>query len=394
MNDLATEYGLSERESNGNGRAAANGSGHAPATGAGQVNAQAPSNGSDEPPGKDSNAVIPQLRWRCLKSKKLNDHDKLLFCILTDLQFLDRVSSRRGVVSMSKRKLSEHFNCSVRSITRREIKLTHYGFIITRVRMVGGYELTDWYIRGVVEPKAELWEGGDPRFGSTGLRGRQRVINDRDASGQFCPKAPEGAESTDLPAMSALNGQEQPHPTDSFDRGARTMVTVEHGQPCPLSTDSFDRGARTVLTVESGQPCPSSADNGDRGARSTVSDSKETPSGEGSPESTAIKRSTGERSKVGAKKLGESAFMTEVGRVLGGYGKDGQKRSILCADKEWTGKRELQNSGAWWRVALWREAGERLAWSVLTEIERMIQEGEQFTVNPGAAAVDLLGRWK
>jgi len=54
-------------------------------------------------------------------------------------------------------------------------------------------------------------------------------------------------------------------------------------------------------------------------------------------------------------------------------------------------QKEMVNSGAWWRLAY--RANQDKAERILAEISRMIKEGETFTVNPGAAAVDLWDRF-
>lgn len=54
-------------------------------------------------------------------------------------------------------------------------------------------------------------------------------------------------------------------------------------------------------------------------------------------------------------------------------------------------QKEMVNSGAWWRLGY--RANPDKAERVLAEIGRMIKEGESFTLNPGAAAVDLWDRF-
>ena len=54
-------------------------------------------------------------------------------------------------------------------------------------------------------------------------------------------------------------------------------------------------------------------------------------------------------------------------------------------------RQELTNSGAWWRK-MFRTDPDKIT-RVLAEVERMIKEGETFTNNPGATAVDLWQRF-
>ena len=78
------------------------------------------------------------------------------------------------------------------------------------------------------------------------------------------------------------------------------------------------------------------------------------------------------------KKGGEKVFLGHVLEVLSGW------------DPEWA-RNELKNSGAWW-LTRHRKDQDTIC-RVLAEIGRMIKEGEKFTENPGAAAVDLWKRW-
>lgn len=76
------------------------------------------------------------------------------------------------------------------------------------------------------------------------------------------------------------------------------------------------------------------------------------------------------------KKGGENAFLVRVAEVMTRYSPK------FAAN-------ELKNSGAWWRMKFRQD--EDKACRVLAETERAIKEGETFSENPGAYAVDL---WK
>lgn len=78
------------------------------------------------------------------------------------------------------------------------------------------------------------------------------------------------------------------------------------------------------------------------------------------------------------KKGGESGFLNHVAEVMAGYSKE-------------FAKEELKTSGAWWRMKF--RADPDKASRVLAEIKTMITEGATFSQNPGAAAVDLWGRF-
>src|SRR5438093_12794605 len=105
--------------------------------------------------------------------RDLTDSAKVLFDHLTDLSFLPSVSPARGVVTMSKRKLAEELNSSVRSISRRRVELETKRYLWTRIFWRGGVELTNWYIPGMAKPQMEIVDDGD-RYWCSSTSGRRR----------------------------------------------------------------------------------------------------------------------------------------------------------------------------------------------------------------------------
>lgn len=363
MTARETENGHSSNGHNGNG----NGNGDRPKV-FGIVPAE-----------EELSSIAPRLRRAARMDRELTDGAKVLFDHLTDDSFLMSVSPARGVVTKSKPKLADELNCSVRSITRYEHELSLRRFIWTRTFWRGGFELTNWYIRGMAKAQQEFWQDSDPSWGRS--RSGQRRSIQRGPNGQFCPYGDPRSESTDLLGKSAVDGQPCPSTTDSPDRWPRTAVSLDKGQPCPLSTDSPDREQRTVLTVDQGQPCPWPTDTTDRSQRSAVAGFKESQDVKESLEGTSIKRSTGfDRAKKAFKRkkpTAENRFLDEVEETLDTW-------------RAGEGESELSGSGAWWRLAF--RARPNLMQRVLAEVRVMIKEGT-IRESPGKAAADLYSRW-
>jgi hypothetical protein len=343
---------------NGNG----NGNGHTPKFGIVPV--------------QDENlaSIAPQLRYSVQTNSEITDGAKVLYCFLSDQSFLKSVSPARGVVMMSKLKLAQHLKVSIRSVSRHARQLEGKRFLWTRIFWRGGFELTNWYLRGLADAQAEMWDDGDPSWGKTKLRGKRSRQILRGSNGQFCPHGDRQAETADLLEKTVVHGQPCPVPTVKIVRCQRTAVTVDNGQPCPLSTDSRDRGQRTAVTVDNGQPCPLSTDNSDRGQRTAVSVLKETPSVKGAREGSLLNVQRGNALK---KRASENDFLADV-------------REIMNRWRPGFGALELEGSGANWRK-WFRETPDK-ARRVLADITAGIKEGRQFTKNPGAAAVDLYRR--
>ena len=348
----ASEY-LPGDKGNGNG----NGNGHA--------------NGSDKKfgivPMQDENlsSIAPRLRYQVQTDAGVPDGAKVLYCFLSDQSFLNSVSPSRGVVTMSKLKLAEHLKVSSRTIARNGRALESKRFVWTRIFWRGGFELTNWYLRGLADSQTEMFDNADPSWGRTrihGLRSRQTA---RGSNGQFCPHGGPRPETADLLEKSHVNGQQRPRATVKIDRCQRTVASVVNGQQRPLSTDSSVRGHGTVASVDNGHFRPLTTDNPDRGQRTAVSELEESPVVKEHGESS-LNSSAGLPARKS--RLGEREWLQDLGYIVG--------------------PKELANWGGRWRNR-YRENPDK-ARRVLAELRSMARE-KRITRNAGACADDL---WK
>ncbi len=225
---------------------------------------------------EDLSSIAPRLRRAARMDADLTDGAKVLYDHLTDQSFLYSVSPARGVVTMSKPKLAEELKCSERSIARRRVQLQSKRYVWTRTFWRGGFELTNWYIRGMAKPQQELWDDSDPSWGSSNSK-RRRGQPVRGPQGKFVRNGEGGSKSTDLPIKSGEAGQPCPAATVKIDLRSRTAVSCVAGQPCPATTVKIDLQRRTAVTCNAGQPCPSLQDKTGQLQGTAVSVYKETP---------------------------------------------------------------------------------------------------------------------
>jgi hypothetical protein len=353
----ASEYLPSSKE-NGNGN------GHA--------------NGSDKKfgivPMQDENlaSIAPRLRYQVQTDAGVPDGAKVLYCFLSDQSFLNSVSPSRGVVTMSKLKLAEHLKVSSRTIARNGRALESKRFVWTRIFWRGGFELTNWYLRGLADSQTEMFDNADPSWGRTrihGLRSRQTA---RGSNGQFCPHGGPQPETADLLEKSRVNGQQRPRATVKIDRCQRTVASVVNGQQRPLSTDTSVRGHGTVASVDNGHLRPLTTDNPDRGQRTAVSELEDSPVVKEHGESPL----NVQRAERLSRKTGENEFLAEV------------KETMAMHDRNWA-VAEMAGSGGCYRK-YFRENPTK-ARTVLADTRCAIKE-HRIKKNPGAHFMDLWGR--
>ena len=379
MNTLEEPTVITQATPSGNGNG--NGNGHPP-------NGNGHSNGENKKfrivreQDEDITSIAPRLRYQVQTDGELTDGAKVLYCFLSDQSFLRSVSPHKGVVTMSKLKLAEHLKVSVRSVARHGRELEARRFLWTRIFWKGGFELTNWYLRGLADSQSEMWDDADPSWGRTRIRGRRSRPVTRGSNGQFCPYGDETPEIADLLEKTVVDGQPCPGATVKIDRCQRTAVTVVNGQPCPVSTDSRDRCQRTAVTVVNGQPCPSSTDRIDRSQRSGLAELEDTPSVKGVEESQnlnvqRVNAFRGSNEKAAKKIAAVNGFLLEISETMDTW-------------KPGSGKRELANSGAAWRKLFNQDPDKvRRVWA---DIRAGVKEGRRFSNNPAAAAMDLYKR--
>lgn len=332
-------------------------------------------------PVEDENlaSLAPRLRHAARTSKEISLGAKVLFDHLTDLSFMRSVSPGMGIVTMSKPKLASELKTSARSIARWRAELESGRFIWTKVFWKGGFELTNWFIRGMANAQAEFWnQGADPSYGPAKTRTRRNSA--RGNHGQFVRAVITPPESTEMPAKSHVNGHTRPVTTDTDDHRLRTPVSRVTGQPCPLPTDTGVRSHGTPVSVATGQirPGPRDTDDPAHGTEVAQLRSLETVMEQGEVLkrlSNRAKAATDERAKA-ARDL-ENSFLELCLEVFGG--------------KEMKqGGPDGKGNGGLWRI-LYRQNAQK-AFTVVRETRAVKLENPQvLKTNWAAYAMDL---WK
>lgn len=343
------------------------------------------------PEPEKQSSVAPKLRTAARHCATITDAAKVLFDELTDASFLDSVSPARGVVKMSKKVLAQELCCSVRTITRACRELEAARFIWTRTVWECGFEISLWYIRGLANPQAELFQRPNASYGSARGRRERRVergahgrfmkppgsgpatVATVAANGQICPLEESTVEPAVLPVLSPDYGQDCPLAGDSRVPGQGTAVSPVKGQPCPLTTVRNDRGRGTAVSVVEGQSRPLAGDKTVRGHGTGMAEKEESP---------AV-RTVGSPS---FKRLGNRAKAAEgnrTNRPKGWQRRDTQEFLKLCG--EVMGEKEtVKNSGLWVTNL---HADPAYAWKVIHETANAKREG-RIKTTPAKFAMD------
>lgn len=322
---------------------------------------------------------------------RLTAFAKLLFCRLTDMAFKDDFKRGDGVLACSKKFLADDFRVSVDTITRATRLLELFGFLWTKSRWTGSFEITWWFIREWADDKKEYDRHSGSNFGRR-VGGIQRNTT-RNGHGRFAAN-PESMRSKFRAWLAASSPESTVKAGISPDHGgesALTALTGNSGQGLPVSPDRPQESALTARYNQPGQGLPVSPDDTVKSALT----SRTNQPGQAAPmpgldtlktitvevEEDSSKRSTGlnaqEAGRGGRKASPVNLFLLEVGIVMDRW-------------KKGHGKVELSGSGVWWRFAF--EQNAKLLRKVLEDTLSAVKES-RIKTTPGAHAVDLWKRW-
>jgi hypothetical protein len=317
---------------------------------------------------------------------------KLLFCRLTDMAFKKEFKRGDGVLECSKKFLAEVFNVTADTMTRAARALEGAGFIWTRTIYNGAFEMTWWFIREWADPKKEFAYMNGKNFGRA-RRGIQRNTL-RGERGKFAPN-PTSMRSQ-IRALLAAHGLAEPTVKAKIspvqgEESARPALRNQPGAGGILSPATVEKSALPRLINQPGagvEISPARAEESARPRRknqpghgaemsglTTLKDDKREGEGDFFKRSTVLNaQSAGRGPKAPSR---ENTFLLDV---------------AACMDRwqKGAGKKEMLNSGAWWRLAY--QANARLAEKVLADTLCQVKEGA-IKKHPGAHAVDLWKRW-
>jgi hypothetical protein len=299
---------------------------------------------------------------------------RLLFTRLLDLALNPNLyNGSRGQIIVSIMQLSERLGSSERTIERWIKQLVSKRIIwISKVfrpntKPINCYHITAFQPAKKAEqeiPGDGLWGNGYRRSDDLGLG----VLRGR--SGQFVGMGGGLVDVRGNPLSSYLlektAGRRQ--------KVLLSAVTHDGSQASQvaLSAVTHDGSQASPVTVESRQPCRLTGATGDGGEGSLVSDLKESQNELESPFESST--SNVQRANASNRRQIEREFLMEV-------------REVMDRWQPGFGKKELESSGAWWRM-VFRE-NPRKTRAVLADIKAGIVEHREFTENPGAAAVYL-----
>jgi hypothetical protein len=310
--------------------------------------------------------VIIQTRQNALEDSDLPFGARVMFAWLLDLSLSWYTHRADGVVVVSATKISERLKCSTRVVYNWTKKLVLKRYVwLSEQRMPNMWPVNTYHITALDAPdQARQMPTKDGLWGN-GVR-RERPQAGEGARAYPCTKqhaSPPNetpvllenatASRTNMHASAAQNSTPEPHKTTP---GSRTKQHVG------AAFNAAGSGTKEHLA-------PAQTDSGPPNKTAVNRESKD-----GSSET--LRPLLNVQRCNALKKGGENGFLLRVIDTL------------VIWNPKWA-KREMSQSGAWWR-SIYRKDADK-AERVRSEIGRMIKEKVQFTDNPGAAAVDL---WK
>jgi hypothetical protein len=333
------------------------------------------------------------LREQCsyCNDAKLNPFAKLLFCRLTDMAFKEDFKRGEGVLACSKKFLADAFEVSAGTITRATRALEKSGFLWTKIRWNGSFEITWWFIRDWADDKNEYDRHSGENFGRK-VQGVQRNTT-RNGHGRFAANphsmrskfrvwlASSAQEPTVKAEMNPNHGQESTLTTVKDGSGQGLPLNPVHGQESTLTAPLIEPGKGSQLNPDQTVKSTLTTGGNEPGQTAEMSGLDTLKSVTAGSEGDSSKRSTGLNAQGAGRETrkasAENLFLLEVGITMDKW-------------KKGHAKVELSGSGAWWRLAFRKDA--KLARKVLEDTLAAVKES-RILATPGAHAVDLWGRW-
>jgi hypothetical protein len=330
--------------------------------------------------------TAPKARRRVLLDTLVPAGARMFFCYLIDCALWTGVASSAGVVRFVNSTLAGRFGVDEKTIQNWKNFLRAAGYIWTTEKMMKNcYPETVYHITALVGERPPMMaietEDGSLPDDEISTNRRRFKNSERDPeTGKFARRGSKTAQPLNR-VFSAENSDSQ-HPTEKIlpvstetnCRVQRQTDAVGNGNKMPVGTETDCRGERQTVAAEDGKSLPPTTENGCRDARKKSAGTKESLV----RDKRLFNNVHGsKRFKNGAQKA-EAELLSRVYSVMADY------------DRGFA-KRELKDSGGFWRTA-YRTDADKIE-RVLNEVHRMIKEKEPFSKNPGATAVDLFNRW-
>ena len=328
--------------------------------------------------------------WRC-NDADLTTFAKLLFVRLTDMAFESEFKRGDGVLECSKKFLAADADTSVDTITRATRALEKSGFLWTKNRWNGSFEMTWWFVREWADDKFEYDRHSGSNYGKR-VGGVQRNTM-RGDGGKFAPN-PNSQRAAFRAFLASQRNGSTVKAEISPDHGRESALSAPTNQPGQGRTISLDQPQESALTNGRNQPGQGRKVSPDTRQESARSGPTNQP-GQGWPvpglntlrddhregEEDSFKRSTGLIAPGGGrgpkKSSRENTFLLDVGAMMERW----RKGSSTA---------ELKNSGAWWRLSY--RADSELMERVLADTLSAVKEG-RIKTTPGQHSADLWKRW-